>query len=95
MGLRTTRPFDPEERGWRLRLLALAWAEAWHYATSRSRSVMSRSERGPKVVQARLSLGRGYSRPMIRVSEFLAWRERCTYGHDRVRPVGSGLREVA
>lgn len=37
----------------------------------------------------------GYSRPMIRVSEFLAWRERCTYWGDRVRPTsGPALREV-
>jgi hypothetical protein len=30
----------------------------------------------------------GYSRPMIRVSDFLGWRERCTYRGDRVRPCG-------
>ena len=28
----------------------------------------------------------GYSKPMIRVSDFLDWRERCTYRGDRVRP---------
>jgi hypothetical protein len=28
----------------------------------------------------------GYSKPMIRVSDFLEWRERCTYRGDRVRP---------
>ena len=28
----------------------------------------------------------GYSRPLIRVADFLAWRERCTYRGDRVRP---------
>ena len=28
----------------------------------------------------------GYARPMIRVADFLAWRERCTYTSDRVRP---------
>lgn len=28
----------------------------------------------------------GYSRPMIRVRDFLDWRERCTYRGDRVRP---------
>ncbi len=28
----------------------------------------------------------GYSRPMIRVSDFLEWRERSTYRGDRVRP---------
>jgi hypothetical protein len=28
----------------------------------------------------------GYSRPLIRVSDFLAWRDRCTYRGDRVRP---------
>ena len=28
----------------------------------------------------------GYSRPLIRVSDFIAWRERCTYSGDRVRP---------
>jgi hypothetical protein len=29
----------------------------------------------------------GYRRPMIRVSDFLAWRERCTYRDgERVRP---------
>lgn len=28
----------------------------------------------------------GYSRPLIRVSDFLEWRERCTYRDDRVRP---------
>jgi hypothetical protein len=27
----------------------------------------------------------GYSRPMIRVADFLVWRERCTYRGDRVR----------
>ena len=34
----------------------------------------------------------GYSRPMIRISEFLEWRERSTYRGDRVRPVGGGIR---
>ena len=28
----------------------------------------------------------GYSKPMIRVGDFLEWRERCTYRGDRVRP---------
>lgn len=29
----------------------------------------------------------GYRRPMIRVADFLAWRERCTYRDgERVRP---------
>jgi hypothetical protein len=28
----------------------------------------------------------GYSKPMIRVSDFLEWRERCTFRGDRVRP---------
>ena len=28
----------------------------------------------------------GYARPMIRVADFLEWRERCTYRGDRVRP---------
>ena len=28
----------------------------------------------------------GYSKPMIRVGDFLEWRERCTYWGDRVRP---------
>jgi hypothetical protein len=28
----------------------------------------------------------GYSRPMIRVADFLAWRESVTYRGDRVRP---------
>ena len=29
----------------------------------------------------------GYTRPMIRVADFLAWRERCTYRQgERVRP---------
>jgi hypothetical protein len=28
----------------------------------------------------------GYSKPMIRVSDFVEWRERCTYRGDRVRP---------
>jgi hypothetical protein len=28
----------------------------------------------------------GYSKPMIRVSDFIAWREQCTYRGDRVRP---------
>jgi len=28
----------------------------------------------------------GYKRPLIRVSDFIKWRERCTYGDDRVRP---------
>jgi hypothetical protein len=28
----------------------------------------------------------GYSKPMIRVADFLEWRERCTYRGDRVRP---------
>ena len=28
----------------------------------------------------------GYSRTMIRVADFLEWRERCTYRDDRVRP---------
>jgi hypothetical protein len=27
-----------------------------------------------------------YGRPMIRVSAFLDWRERCTFNGDRVRP---------
>lgn len=27
----------------------------------------------------------GYTRPMIRVADFLEWRERCTYRGDRVR----------
>ena len=27
----------------------------------------------------------GYSRPLIRVEDFLAYRERCTYRGDRVR----------
>ena len=31
----------------------------------------------------------GYSKPMIRVADFLEWRERCTYRGDRVRPCGS------
>jgi hypothetical protein len=30
----------------------------------------------------------GYSRPPIRVSDFLEWRERATYRGDRVRPTG-------
>lgn len=30
----------------------------------------------------------GFSRPMIRVADFLAFRERCTYRDDRVRPCG-------
>lgn len=30
----------------------------------------------------------GYSRPLIRVADFLEWRERSTYRGDRVRPVG-------
>jgi hypothetical protein len=29
----------------------------------------------------------GYARPMVRVSEFLAWRDRVTYRGDRVRPL--------
>lgn len=28
----------------------------------------------------------GYSRPLIRVADFLDWRERSTYRGDRVRP---------
>jgi hypothetical protein len=28
----------------------------------------------------------GYSRPLIRVADFLDWRERNTYRGDRVRP---------
>ena len=28
----------------------------------------------------------GYSKPMIRVADFLDWRDRCTYRGDRVRP---------
>lgn len=28
----------------------------------------------------------GYSKPMIRVADFLEWRNRCTYRGDRVRP---------
>jgi hypothetical protein len=28
----------------------------------------------------------GYSRPLLRVGDFLEWRERCTYRDDRVRP---------
>ena len=28
----------------------------------------------------------GYSRPLIRVADFLAWRARFTYSGDRVRP---------
>ena len=28
----------------------------------------------------------GYSRPLIRVADFLEWRERSTYRGDRVRP---------
>jgi hypothetical protein len=28
----------------------------------------------------------GYSRPLIRVADFIAWRERCTYRGDKVRP---------
>ena len=28
----------------------------------------------------------GFSRPMIRVADFLAFRDRCTYQDDRVRP---------
>lgn len=28
----------------------------------------------------------GYSRPMIRVADFLEWRATCTYSGDRVRP---------
>jgi hypothetical protein len=28
----------------------------------------------------------GYSKPMIRVSDFVEWRERCTFRGDRVRP---------
>jgi hypothetical protein len=28
----------------------------------------------------------GYSRPLLRVSDFLEWRERCRYAGDRVRP---------
>ena len=28
----------------------------------------------------------GYAKPMIRVADFLAYRERCTYRGDRVRP---------
>jgi hypothetical protein len=28
----------------------------------------------------------GYKKPMIRVADFLEWRERCTYRDDRVRP---------
>jgi hypothetical protein len=28
----------------------------------------------------------GYSKPMIRVSDFLEWREACTFRGDRVRP---------
>ncbi|MBA3432468.1 MAG: hypothetical protein H0U08_00070 [Actinobacteria bacterium] len=34
----------------------------------------------------------GYSRPIIRVSDFLEWRERSTYRGDRVRPVAGGIR---
>ena len=34
----------------------------------------------------------GYSRPMIRVSDFIEWRERSTYRGDRVRPVAGGIR---
>lgn len=30
----------------------------------------------------------GYSRPLIRVADFLEWRERSTYRGDRVRPIG-------
>jgi hypothetical protein len=30
----------------------------------------------------------GYSKPMIRVADFLEWRERCTYRGDRVRACG-------
>jgi len=29
----------------------------------------------------------GYTRPMIRVADFLKWREEFTYRNDRVRPV--------
>jgi hypothetical protein len=33
----------------------------------------------------------GYSRPLIRVEDFLSYRDRCTYRGDRVRPsVGLG-----
>jgi hypothetical protein len=33
----------------------------------------------------------GYSRPLIRVEDFLAYREGCTYRDDKVRPsVGLG-----
>ena len=33
----------------------------------------------------------GYTRPLIRVEDFLAYREHCTYRGDRVRPsVGLG-----
>jgi hypothetical protein len=28
----------------------------------------------------------GYGRPLIRVADFVAWRENCTYRDDRVRP---------
>ena len=28
----------------------------------------------------------GYSRPLIRVADFVAWRERATFRGDRVRP---------
>ncbi len=28
----------------------------------------------------------GFSRPMIRVADFLEYRDRCTYRDDRVRP---------
>lgn len=28
----------------------------------------------------------GYSRPLILVADFLAWREACTFNGDRVRP---------
>jgi hypothetical protein len=33
----------------------------------------------------------GYSRPMIRVAQFLELVERFTYRDDRVRPIGSGI----
>ena len=33
----------------------------------------------------------GYSRPMIRVGDFLDWRARCTYDGSRVRPSPSAL----
>lgn len=33
----------------------------------------------------------GYSRPLIRVADFIEWRERSTFRGDRVRPTNGGV----